>query len=153
MKNDNIHSFFFAVLVANFEFAGFAPKQKYTGWTVSVETVRTAKSWPRKNQSDHRDCLRLGLPYNNTGYFSLIHFFVVVVVSKLDCGLTYSLEQKVTSFVLLSRKCNPNSKRPGMKTTGMMLNPSCLMVLVVQFYPWFKFLYFFLIHYHTLPYT
>ena len=44
VKNDNIHSFFFAVLVANFEFAGFAPKQKYTGWTVSMETVHTAKS-------------------------------------------------------------------------------------------------------------
>ena len=44
VKNDNIHSFFFAVLVANFEFADFAPKQKYTGWTVSMETVRTAKS-------------------------------------------------------------------------------------------------------------
>ena len=49
--------FFSAVLVANFEFAGFALKQKYTGWTVSMETVHTAKSWPRKNQ--------LGLPYNN----------------------------------------------------------------------------------------
>ena len=29
MENDNIHIFFFTVLVANFEFAGFAPKQKY----------------------------------------------------------------------------------------------------------------------------
>ena len=28
VNNDNIHSFFFAVLVANYEFAGFAPKQK-----------------------------------------------------------------------------------------------------------------------------
>ena len=60
-KNFNLSSFFwyfqceewhyslflFAVLVANFEFAGFAPKQKYTDWTVSMETVRTAKSWPR----------------------------------------------------------------------------------------------------------
>jgi len=35
---------FFAVLVANVEFAGFAPKQKYVDWTVSMETVRTAKS-------------------------------------------------------------------------------------------------------------
>ena len=50
VKNDIIHTFF-AVLVANFEFAGFAPKQKYTDWTISMETVRTAKSWPRKNQS------------------------------------------------------------------------------------------------------
>ena len=32
MKNDNIHSFFSAVLVANLEFAGPAPKQKNTGW-------------------------------------------------------------------------------------------------------------------------
>ena len=43
VKNDNIQ-YFFAVLVANFEFAGFAPKEKYTGWTVFMETVRTAKS-------------------------------------------------------------------------------------------------------------
>ena len=34
VKNDLIHTFFFAVLVANFE---------YADWTVSVETVRTAK--------------------------------------------------------------------------------------------------------------
>ena len=52
--------FFLAVLVANFEFAGFAPKQKYTGWTVSMETVRTAKSFPRKNQSEHRDLPKTG---------------------------------------------------------------------------------------------
>ena len=44
VKDDNFHTFFFAVLVANVEFAGFAPKQKYTDWTVSMETVRTAKS-------------------------------------------------------------------------------------------------------------
>ena len=60
VKNDNIHSFFFAVLIANFEFAGFAPKQKYKGWTVPIETVRTAKSWPRKNQSEHRDLPKTG---------------------------------------------------------------------------------------------
>ena len=54
VKNDNIQ-YFFAVLVANFEFAGFAPKEKYTGWTVFMETVRTAKSWPRKNQSERRN--------------------------------------------------------------------------------------------------
>ena len=46
-ENDIIHSFFFAVLVANFEVAGLAPKQKYTDWTVSMETVRTAKSLPK----------------------------------------------------------------------------------------------------------
>ena len=60
MKNDNIHTFFFAVLVANLEFAGLAPKQKYTDWTVSMETVRTAKSGPRNNQSEHRDLPRTG---------------------------------------------------------------------------------------------
>ena len=31
VKNDNIHSFFSAVLVANFEFASFTPKQKVHG--------------------------------------------------------------------------------------------------------------------------
>ena len=44
VKNDDVHTFFFAVLVAKVEFVGFAPKQKYTDWTVSMETVRTAKS-------------------------------------------------------------------------------------------------------------
>ena len=58
VKNDNWFTvFFFAVLAANFEFVGLAPKQKY------METVRTAKSWPRKNQSEHRD-LALGLLYH-----------------------------------------------------------------------------------------
>ena len=38
VKNDNCHT------VANVEFAGFALKQKYTDWTVSMEMVRTAKS-------------------------------------------------------------------------------------------------------------
>ena len=39
VKNDNIHSVFSLFW---FEFAGLAPKQKYTGWIVSMETVRTA---------------------------------------------------------------------------------------------------------------
>ena len=43
MKNDNIHTFFFTVLVARFEFAGFASEQKYTDWTVSMETVPYCK--------------------------------------------------------------------------------------------------------------
>ena len=43
VKN-GIHTFFFAVLVANFDFAGLTPKQKYGDWTVSMETVRIAKS-------------------------------------------------------------------------------------------------------------
>ena len=44
VKNDNFDTFFFAVLVANVEFAGFALKQKYTDWTVSMQMVSTAKS-------------------------------------------------------------------------------------------------------------
>ena len=31
VKNDIIHTFFFAVLVANFDFAGLTPKQRYRG--------------------------------------------------------------------------------------------------------------------------
>ena len=60
VKNVNIHSFFFAVLVANYEFASFAPKQKYTAWTVSTEMVHTAKSRPRKNQSERWDLPKTG---------------------------------------------------------------------------------------------
>lgn len=58
MKND-IFTFFFAVLVANFEFASLAPKQKYMA-TVSMEIVRTAKSRPRKNQSERTDLPKTG---------------------------------------------------------------------------------------------
>ena len=35
--------FFVAVLVANFEFAGFAPKEKYTVWTVSYCKILNEK--------------------------------------------------------------------------------------------------------------
>ena len=59
MKNNYIH-IFFAVLVANFEFAGFAPRQKCTAWTVSIEMVRTAKSRPRNNQSERTDLPKTG---------------------------------------------------------------------------------------------
>ena len=45
-----IFTLLFAVLVANFEFADFAPKQKYSDWTVSMETV----------QSEHRDLPKTG---------------------------------------------------------------------------------------------
>ena len=64
VKNDIIH-FFFAVLVANFGFAGFAPKQKYTDWTVSILQNPDRE---RTNQSTGI-CLRLGLPNNNVYYF------------------------------------------------------------------------------------
>ena len=59
MKNNNIH-IFFRCFGCKFEFAGSAPKQKYTAWTVSMEKVRTAKSRPRKNQSELTDLPKTG---------------------------------------------------------------------------------------------
>ena len=76
MKNNNIH-IFFAGLVANLEFAGFAPKQKYTAWT---ETVRTAKSLPRKNQSESTDLPKTGFPYNK-----MIYFFMASLLNLNQC--------------------------------------------------------------------
>ena len=53
--------YFLAVLVENAEFAGLAPKQKYTGWTVLQNPDRE-----RTNQLQSTGiCLRLTLPYNN----------------------------------------------------------------------------------------
>ena len=43
------------VLVANFEFAGFRKQKNTRPLTVSMETVRMAKSYPRKNQSERSD--------------------------------------------------------------------------------------------------
>ena len=51
---------FLIVLVANFELLGFAPKQKYANWTVFTKTVRTAKSRPKKNQSERSDLRKTG---------------------------------------------------------------------------------------------
>ena len=65
-----ISHFFFAVLVANFEFASFARKQKYTVRTISMEIACNAKSWQRKNQSEHRDLLRTG--------------FAIIIISLTD---------------------------------------------------------------------
>ena len=62
VKNDNIHSFFFSLFwlqIMNLP-ASFAPKQKYTAWTVSTEMVRTAKSRPKKNQSERWDLPKTG---------------------------------------------------------------------------------------------
>ena len=76
MKNNYIH-IFFAVLVANFEFAGFAPKQKYTAWTVSMQNLDRE----RTNQSA-QICPRLVWSYNKlltiiprarTGSESIVH--------------------------------------------------------------------------------
>ena len=51
VKNDIIHTFF-PVLVANFIFAGFVPKQKYTDWTVSMKRSILRNPDPeRTNQS------------------------------------------------------------------------------------------------------
>ena len=70
VKNENIHTFFFSLLVANFEFAGLTPKQKYAfPWKRSVlqNPVRE-----RANQS-RGICLRVGLPYNNNSYGPIIN--------------------------------------------------------------------------------
>ena len=66
VKNDNFRTFFFAVLVANVEFASFAPKQKYTDWTISMETVRSVLQNPDRERTNQSTwiCLGLGLPYN-----------------------------------------------------------------------------------------
>ena len=69
VKNDNF-TLFFAVEVANFEFAGFAWKQKYTVCSVSMEIASNAKSWRRKNQSEQRDLLRTG--------------FAIIIISLTD---------------------------------------------------------------------
>ena len=89
VKNDNFHSFFFAVLVANVEFASFAPKQKYTDWTVPMKTfpwkrsVLQSPDRERTNQSTGI-CLGLGLPYNKRGYYSQKVFLLLLVLSPLN---------------------------------------------------------------------
>ena len=56
VKNDNIHRFFFLLFwLQILNLPTSLQNKKYTDWTVSMETVCTAKSWPRKNQSDYRD--------------------------------------------------------------------------------------------------
>mgnify|MGYP006973409497 CR=1 FL=1 len=64
VKNDNIHSLFFAVLVPNFEFPGFAPK--YTGLD------RFHGNGPYCKILTEKEPIRaqgLGLPYNNNYYY------------------------------------------------------------------------------------
>ena len=64
-----IFTLFLAVLVTNFEFAGFPPKQKYTDWTVSWKrSVLQNPDRERTNQSTGI-WLRLGLPYKKIYYF------------------------------------------------------------------------------------
>ena len=59
-----IYLFFFAVLVANFEFAGFAPKEKYT--VLDRLMIWPVLQNPDRERTDQSTgiCLRLGLPYN-----------------------------------------------------------------------------------------
>ena len=69
-KNFNLFSFFWQFHFEEWQYSQFffsrwfgskfwicqlRPKEKYTGWTVFMETVRTAKFSPRKIQSEHRD--------------------------------------------------------------------------------------------------
>ena len=115
MKNDNIH-IFFAVLVANFEFASFAPKQKYMvavipwKWSVLQNPARE-----RTNQSAWI-CLRLALPYNNTKYFlnefKNNHFFksvglthALLVGKKTVQELLPAFHEKITKHSLDFHKC------------------------------------------------
>ena len=44
VKNDNFHTFFSMSWLQMLNLPAFAPKQKYTDWTVSMEMVGTAKS-------------------------------------------------------------------------------------------------------------
>ena len=59
-----IFTLFFCCFGCKFWICRLRSKTKIHRLTVSTETVlvRTAKSWPRNNQSEHS----LGLPYNNT---------------------------------------------------------------------------------------
>ena len=70
-----IFTLFFAVLVANVEFAGFTPKQKYTDCTVSMETVHTYRE--KTNQSTGI-CLGLSWPYNNIEYEKASFTYIVI---------------------------------------------------------------------------
>ena len=49
--------------MANAEFAGFAPKQKYTGWTV-LQNADGERTYQSKGI-----CVRLGFSYNNIQLF------------------------------------------------------------------------------------
>ena len=72
MKNDNIHRhfFFFAVFVANFEFAGFALKQNTR--VAPFPWKRSALQTPDRERTNQSTgiCLRLCLPYNNQRYYT-----------------------------------------------------------------------------------
>ena len=90
VKNDIIH-LFFAVLVANFEFDGMAPQQKYMAWTVSIEIVRTAKSQQRKTQ-----LARTGFAIEWKNYYIPPYIVLAIIVSTP--GMTNSLMDIWTAF-------------------------------------------------------
>lgn len=56
----------FCGLIANFEYAGFAQKNKYTAWTVSIVTVFAAKREELLQRENQSECINLlkALPYN-----------------------------------------------------------------------------------------
>ena len=104
VKNDNIHTFF-CCFGCKFWICWLRSKTKLHG----LETVRTAKSWPRKNQSGHSDLrlrLRLRLPYNNTSYFqsfgqwnSLVYIRVpLALVFISDLGTRHDDTKRLASF-------------------------------------------------------
>ena len=72
MKNDIIHTFFFAVLVANFEFAGFAPIQKYT------------EKEPIRAQGFASDWVCHIISNGNRTEWSPIRSVIIRVITKLD---------------------------------------------------------------------
>ena len=81
-----------AVLVANFEFAGFAPKQNYMAWTLRPfswkRSVLQNPNRERTNQSA-RICLRLALPY--------MRFILIYLLAKTFCSegkIKESIERK-----------------------------------------------------------
>ena len=105
--------FFFAVLVANFELAGFAPKQKNTDWTISMETVRSVlqnHDRERTNQSAGI-FLRLGLPYNNTPYEICMYLIRVHIQYEIVKLVIFDRRGSDASWRLLeSKHCNHSDK-------------------------------------------
>ena len=64
VKNDNIHTFF-SLFWLQTKFAGFAPKQKYMDWSVSMEAVRILQNPDRERTNQSTGIYRRrGLPYH-----------------------------------------------------------------------------------------
>ena len=112
MKNDNIHPFC-AVLVANFEFAGFASKQKYTDWFPWKRSILQNPHRERTNKSTGI-CRRLALPYNKYPYFYKTTFsleklhFLALITKTLGFTVIFvpsalKVKLNVCSFVFEGR--------------------------------------------------